>query len=81
MNYLASRNVLHGDLAARNVFLCDDNVVKIGDFGLAKSLYKSEHYMRTSATPLPYKWLALESISERMFSVYSDVWAFGNITN
>ena len=44
MDYLASRKVLHGDLAARNILLCDENVVKICDFGLARSLYKDEDY-------------------------------------
>ena len=44
MDYLASRKVLHGDLAARNILLCDGNVVKICDFGLARSLYKDENY-------------------------------------
>lgn len=81
MDYLSSKNVLHGDLAARNVFLCDNNVVKIGDFGLAKNLYKSDNYKSSSETPLPFKWLALESISERIFSVYTDVWAFGNLAS
>lgn len=44
MHYLASRKVLHGDLAARNVLLGDDNVVKICDFGLARSMYKTGNY-------------------------------------
>lgn len=78
MDYLSSRKVLHGDLAARNVLLCDNNVVKICDFGLARNLYKSENYKKKTETPLPFKWLALESISDHSFSVYSDVWAFGN---
>lgn len=77
MDYLSTKKVLHGDLAARNVLLCDDNVVKICDFGLAKNLYKSENYKKNTETPLPFKWLALESISDQNFSVYSDVWAFG----
>lgn len=46
MQYLASRKVLHGDLAARNILLCDDNVVKICDFGLARSMYKSDNYRK-----------------------------------
>lgn len=46
MEYLASRKVLHGDLAARNILLCDDNVVKICDFGLARSMYKNDNYKK-----------------------------------
>lgn len=46
MDYLASRKVLHGDLAARNILLSDDNVVKICDFGLARSMYKSVNYIK-----------------------------------
>ena len=41
--------VLHGDLAARNILLADDNVVKICDFGLAKSMYKSDNYRKKGA--------------------------------
>ncbi|XP_055298878.1 vascular endothelial growth factor receptor 1-like isoform X19 [Sitodiplosis mosellana] len=77
MEYLASRKVLHGDLAARNILLCDDNVVKICDFGLARSMYKTDNYRKKGEAPLPFKWLALESISDQVFSTYSDVWSFG----
>lgn len=38
--------VLHGDLAARNILLADNNIVKICDFGLAKSMYKNENYKK-----------------------------------
>jgi serine/threonine protein kinase len=44
MAYLASRKVLHGDLAARNVLLADDGVVKVADFGMAKKMYYTESY-------------------------------------
>lgn len=46
MQYLASRKVVHGDLAARNILLSTDNVVKICDFGLARSLYKTDIYKK-----------------------------------
>lgn len=29
MDYLSSKKILHGDLAARNILLCDDNIVKV----------------------------------------------------
>ncbi|XP_031631901.1 vascular endothelial growth factor receptor 1-like isoform X3 [Contarinia nasturtii] len=77
MQYLASRKVLHGDLAARNILLCEDNVIKICDFGLARSMYKTDNYRKKGEAPLPFKWLALESISDQVFSTYSDVWSFG----
>jgi FMS-like tyrosine kinase 1 len=48
MEYLASRKVLHGDLAARNVLLANNNVVKICDFGLAKEMYKDYKYKKKS---------------------------------
>lgn len=46
MEYLASRKVIHGDLAARNILLCDDNVVKICDFGLSRSMYNRDIYKK-----------------------------------
>lgn len=46
MRYLASQKVVHGDLAARNIYLCENNVVKIGDFGLAQSLFKTDAHLK-----------------------------------
>jgi FMS-like tyrosine kinase 1 len=79
MNYLSSKKVLHGDLAARNVLLAKDKIVKICDFGLSRSLQNSSNYMKVNNTVnLPVKWMALESIADSIFSTQSDVWSFGN---
>nr|CAD7418634.1 unnamed protein product [Timema poppensis] len=75
--YFNMLQVLHGDLAARNILLADDNIVKICDFGLAKSMYKSDNYKKKGDGPLPLKWMAVESIRDRIFSTQSDVWSFG----
>ncbi|XP_065210979.1 vascular endothelial growth factor receptor 1-like [Planococcus citri] len=76
MEYLASRKILHGDLAARNILLAEGNIAKICDFGLAKSMYQNEEY-KSSKTILPVKWMAIESLRDRIFSTQSDVWSFG----
>ncbi|XP_058122409.1 vascular endothelial growth factor receptor 1-like [Anopheles ziemanni] len=78
MKYLASRMVIHRDLAARNILLCENNVVKIGDFGLARSIQTgNSQYKKFSDDPLPSKWLAIECITKRVFSTKTDVWAYG----
>ncbi|XP_057368624.1 vascular endothelial growth factor receptor 1-like [Daphnia carinata] len=77
MDYLASKKVLHGDLAARNVLLADDGVVKVADFGMAKRMYYDGKYEKTSQGLMPVKWMAIESLTDRIFSTQSDVWAFG----
>ncbi|XP_034249879.1 vascular endothelial growth factor receptor 1 isoform X2 [Thrips palmi] len=77
MEYLNSRKILHLDLAARNILLADNNIIKICDFGLAKSVYKDENYLKKENGPLPIKWMAIESIRDRTFSTQSDVWSFG----
>lgn len=53
---------IHRDLAARNVLVCDDNIVKISDFGLARDLENSDYYRKMTDGRLPVKWMAPESI-------------------
>ena len=36
MTYLEEKSFIHRDLAARNCLVGDKNVVKVGDFGLAR---------------------------------------------
>ena len=47
--------------------------MKIADFGLARDIYKSELYVRTSSGVLPIKWMAIESLLFREYSEKSDV--------
>ena len=43
LNFLHSRHILHRDLKLGNMFLSEQMVVKIGDFGLA-SAFKGESF-------------------------------------
>lgn len=76
MEYLASRKLIHRDLAARNVLLAEDNIVKICDFGLAKDCFQYDNYVKKNNGPLPVKWMAIESIADKIFTIKSDVWSF-----
>lgn len=40
---------VHRDLAARNVLVGEDYVLKVADFGLARDIYKEEHYVKTTS--------------------------------
>lgn len=46
--FISTLKILHGDLATRNILLAEDNIVKICDFGFAKTMYNSENYKKKS---------------------------------
>ena len=78
MNYLESRAIVHRDLAARNILIKSHDHIKITDFGLAKIVDSHENGFYAKANSLvPVKWMALESIKERLFTHKSDVWSYG----
>lgn len=46
MEYLGSKNYIHRDLAARNVLVENEKTVKIGDFGLTKTIKENKGYYK-----------------------------------
>ncbi|KAG7277781.1 hypothetical protein CRUP_023069, partial [Coryphaenoides rupestris] len=78
MDYLSTKNIIHRDLAARNCMLNEDMAVCVADFGLSRTIYSStDYYRQGSASKLPVKWIALESLADNVYTCQSDVWAFG----
>uniref|UniRef100_A0A671NYZ7 non-specific protein-tyrosine kinase n=1 Tax=Sinocyclocheilus anshuiensis TaxID=1608454 RepID=A0A671NYZ7_9TELE len=73
--YLQGMNMVHRDIAVRNVLVATPESVKLGDFGLSRYI-EDEEYYKASVTRLPIKWMAPESINFRRFTVASDVWMF-----
>ncbi|XP_069783551.1 non-receptor tyrosine-protein kinase TYK2-like isoform X2 [Narcine bancroftii] len=78
MSYLQSQRYVHRDLAARNVLVENENVVKIGDFGLAKAIPEHQDYYRVKDDgDSPVFWYAVDCLKEGKFNFASDVWSFG----
>jgi serine/threonine protein kinase len=79
MSYLEQRKVVHRDLAARNVLVGSSGLetVKLSDVGLSRTLATSDYYRKKSDNKVPVKWMAPESIVDRVYTSASDVWSFG----
>ena len=76
MQYLASLNFVHRDLASRNCLVGKDFTVKLSDFGMSRNLYGSHYYRIQGNAVLPIRWMATECFYGK-FSEKTDVWAFG----
>jgi fyn-related kinase len=77
MAYLEEQNYVHRDLAARNVLVGENNICKVGDFGLSRVLENEDEYTAKEGAKFPIKWTAPEAALMNKFSIKSDVWSFG----
>ena len=53
----------------------ESGIIKVADFGLAKDIYEKMYFRedKKSGVKLPYKWMALESLQDGLFSEKTDV--------
>lgn len=77
MKYLSDRCFVHRDLATRNCLVGGNMIVKIGDFGMSKDVYKSDYYRIGKDALLPIKWMAPEAIMYGKATIQTDIWSFG----
>ncbi|CAI5438407.1 unnamed protein product [Caenorhabditis angaria] len=73
--YLEKLKCLHRDIAARNCLLSSTDQIKISDFGLSDDKFTEMH--DDTLGKVPVKWLAPEVLQDKLYSLKSDVWAFG----
>uniref|UniRef100_A0A2K6BD20 Tyrosine-protein kinase receptor n=1 Tax=Macaca nemestrina TaxID=9545 RepID=A0A2K6BD20_MACNE len=79
-HYLEENHFIHRDIAARNCLLSctgPSRVAKIGDFGMARDIYRASYYRRGDRALLPVKWMPPEAFLEGIFTSKTDSWSFG----
>lgn len=92
MVHLHQYNIVHGDLAARNI-LMHENVPKVSDFGLSRIVEDIDEQYQSDTAVGPLRWMVSETYfcghtklptikqaPEALRGIYSsktDVWSFG----
>ena len=78
MEYLHSLDILHRDLACRNVLVSatkdTEFVIKVADFGLSR---QTQDYYKIQSKKIPIRWTAPEVIEFGKASKPSDIWSYG----
>lgn len=67
-------DIIHRDLACRNILVGTNKVLKISDFGLARQLSDKLVYYRSTEGKLPIRWMAPEAIEDRTFNTHTDMY-------
>lgn len=75
MKHVHDRKILHRDIKGQNIFITKNNTLKLGDFGIARVLNKTQDKART-VVGTPY-YLSPQIIENKPYSFKSDIWSMG----
>ena len=75
LQYIHSKGILHRNIKPSNIFLMQQNFVKLGDFGVAKTLNSKLKYAKTIVSQPEY--LAPETFKKEGYSYKLDIWSLG----
>ncbi|XP_022112000.1 serine/threonine-protein kinase Nek4-like [Acanthaster planci] len=73
--YIHKKKILHRDLKPQNIFMTNQGVIKVGDFGIARMLRDTRDHART-AIGTPY-YMSPEICKRKPYNQKSDMWAAG----
>ena len=70
-----SKNLIHRDIKAANIFLSEDGFAKLGDFGVGTKLGIGD-YFRNSKKGSPY-WMSPQVVKNLNYDMKTDIWSLG----
>jgi len=75
LQYLHKKSILHRDLKTQNIFMTSNRLLKIGDFGISKTLSHDNDFATTAiGTP---QQLSPEIIKRQKYDYKTDIWGLG----
>jgi serine/threonine protein kinase len=75
--HLHAAGIVHRDIAMRNILVGQGGVPKISDFGMSRTIVGQSAENKTASNVGPLKWMAPESLRDRVYGTKTDVYTYG----
>ena len=76
IKYIHEKNIIHRNLKPENIFIDNNKIIKIGDFGILKKFNKDRYTNRDVRT---FNYMAPEIIKNEKYNNKVDLWSYGCI--